>query len=582
MQFLSTKILGKKPKVKAVTVVHSSPTEPVRLPTDSSGGPAVVVHPVAVRSKLPFKKKVHENKRRSKSAKKEEPVLHNVNNNNSPVEVKKKKSKRHDKGATTGAAKAAGKSKTPKPKKTVVVADPKTAAAVVSEDPLGKVRNWLISSHNIEDVGSLKKSQSSPADFDLSDPTGKNRGKRVNPSAAVLAAVPAAAPAAGTPPKPDAGKKKPSKDRVKLQLVYKPPFKFSVKLGKNKNEISSHLIKDKRPEAVKQRAALLVRADRIRSQPAKETTVATAAPNKGQKSNEPEAPAKIDEASATKVEYKRSVSAPQEPLYQNTAFETARGDEKHGPQVEPCYANVFSADSTKNPFASEGRPEARASTKASLSMGMKRRNSSESRQHAAPSKPQSKSTASKRRNSCDTGKSKPLTVDVRRQLSDESEVRQPSANLKRTSSGELFKRANSAQRGGAAQSSRRQPTSVVIATSSKPVRLKFGELEDVPSKTKSSTAAKSEAQPAAKSKRVRRSMSNNEASHDADKFKRYSLQNVDLSRLTPRADEAKCVFPTANFESAELPFRPIELTSEIPSDLEVLLSESENTVDGRR
>lgn len=570
--------------MKAVTVVHSSPTEPVRLPADSSGGPAVVVHPVAVRSKLPFKKKVHENKRSSKSAKqKEEPVLHNVNNNNSPVEVKKKKSKRHDKGATTGATQPAGKSKAPKPKKTVVVANPKAGAAVVCEDPLGKVRNWLINSHNIEDIGSLKKSQSSPAGFDLSDPTGKNRGKRTNPLAAAPAAVPATTPAAGTPQKAEAAKKKPSKDRVKLQLVYKPPFKFSVKLGKNKNEISSHLIKDKRPEAVKQRAALLVRADRIRSQPAKESTVTAVAPTKSPKVNEPAAPeasAKPEEAPVSKVEYKRSVSAPQEPLYQNTAFEVARSDGKHNSQVEPCYANVFGTDATKNPFASEGRTEARASTKVSLSMGMKRRNSSESRQHAATSKPQPKSTASKRRNSCDTGKSKPVAVDVRRQLSDESEVRQPPGNLKRTSSGELFKRANSAQRGGPAQSSRRQPTSVVVTTSSKPVRLKFGELEDVPSK-KSSTATKSESQPAAKSKHVRRSMSNNEASHDADKFKRYSLQNVDLSRLTPRADEAKCVFPSANFESAELPFRPVELTSEIPSDLEVLLSETENTVDGR-
>lgn len=577
LQFVSTKILGKKKKVKAVTVVHSSPTEPVRLPTDSSGGPAVVVHPVAIRSKLPFKKKVHENKRRSKSAQpKEEPVLHNVNNNNSPVEVKKKKSKRHDKGVTTGATQPAGKSKTAKPKKTVVVADPKAGAAVISEDPLGKVRNWLINSHNIEDVGSLKKSQSSPAGFDLSDPTGKNRTKRTNPSAAPPAAVPATTPAAGTPPKAEAAKKKPSKDRVKLQLVYKPPFKFSVKLGKNKNEISSHLIKDKRPEAVKQRAALLVRADRIRSQPTKETV--TAAAPKSTKANEPvEASAKPEEAPAAKTEYKRSVSAPQEPLYQNTAFEAARGDEKHGTQVEPCYANVFGAEATKNPFASEGRTEARASAKASLSMGMKRRNSSETRQHAATSKLQSKSAASKRRNSCDTGKSKPVAVDVRRQLSDESEVRQPP--LKRTSSGELFKRASSAQRGGPAQSSRRQ-ASAVVATSSKPVRLKFGELEDVPSK-KSSAAAKSEAQPAAKSKRVRRSMSNNEASHDADKYKRYSLQNADLSRLQPRADEVKCVFPSTNFESAELPFRPVELTSEIPSDLEVLLSETENTVDGR-
>jgi len=528
--------------VKAVTVVHSSPTEPVRLPADSSGGPAVVVHPVAVRSKLPFKKKVHENKRRSKGAPKEEAVPHNVNNNNSPVEAKK--GKRHDKAAV------AAKSKKPKKNVAVVAADPKTtaAAAVVGEDPLGKVRNWLINSHNPEDAGSLKKSKSSPAGFDLSDPTGQNRASK----------RPTPAPPVKSAPAADAAKKAKSKDRVKLQLVYKPPFKFSVKLGKNKNEISSHLIKDKRPEAVKQRAALLVRADRIRSQPAsKEST--TAAPSK----KAPEA-AKTEEA--PKTEYKRSISAPQpEPLYQNTAFEaTAARDEKQDGRGEPCYANVF-AEATR--LEAEGR--GRVSRNASLSTGVKRRDSSESRQRAAAHKAaqQPKGAASRRRNSCDTGRSKP--ADVKRQLSDEPEK----ACLKRTSSGELFKRAN-AQRVSVGPS-RRQPNAVLIATSSKPVRLKLGELEAA---SKADTGGQSRS----RQSRVRRSMSSNEASHDADKFKRYSLQNVDLGRLTPaRADEARCVFPTASFESVELPFRPVEMTSEIPSDLEVLLSESENTVDGR-
>lgn len=548
--------------MKAVTVVHSSPTEPVRLPTDACGGPAVVVHPVAVRSKLPFKKKVHENKRRSKGAPKEEAVPHNVNNNNSPVEAKK--GKRPDKAVV------AAKSK--KPKKTVVVvaSDPKTAAgaaaAVVGEDPLGKVRNWLINSHNLEDAGSLKKSKSSPAGFDLSDPTGQNRASK----------RPTAAPPVKSAPAVDAAAKKAKcKDRVKLQLVYKPPFKFSVKLGKNKNEISSHLIKDKRPEAVKQRAALLVRADRIRSQPAsKEST--TAAPSK-EKAAVPEV-AKMEEA--PKAEYKRSISAPQpEPLYQNTAFEaTAAWDEKQGGLGERCYANVF-GDSTKNGLDAGAEGRGRVSRNASLSMGVKRRDSSsDGRQHSAASKAaqQPKGAAGKRRNSCDTGRSsKP--ADVRRQLSDEPEK----ASLKRTSSGELLKRAN-AQRVSVGPTSRRQPNPVLIATSSKPVRLKFGELEELP-KSKGAAKADTGGQSRSRQSRVRRSMSGNEASHDADKFKRYSLQNVDLSRLTPpRADEARSVFPTASFESVELPFRPVEMTSEIPSDLEVLLSESENTVDGGR
>lgn len=113
----------------------------------------------------------------------------------------------------------------------VLVANKKTP----EDDPLGKVRNWLLNSHHIEALGgTLRKSKSSPAGF-------------TNPP---------------EPPRPPMSKAQPkTKDnQVSLQVVYKPPFKFSVKLSKSKPDLT----KDKRPDRTKQRAALLIRANRAR------------------------------------------------------------------------------------------------------------------------------------------------------------------------------------------------------------------------------------------------------------------------------------------------------------------------------
>ncbi|XP_053945367.1 uncharacterized protein LOC128854922 isoform X1 [Anastrepha ludens] len=64
---LSTKLLAKRSnlKLKSVTIIHSATTETVRLPDDNNG---VIVH-TAVRTKVPFKKKVRgERSNKSKSA----------------------------------------------------------------------------------------------------------------------------------------------------------------------------------------------------------------------------------------------------------------------------------------------------------------------------------------------------------------------------------------------------------------------------------------------------------------------------------------------------------------------------------
>lgn len=233
-QVLSTRLFGKRsdPKLKSVTIIHSSTTETVRLPADGDNQ-NVTVHPAAVRSKLPLKKRVREKR--------------NVNNNNSPAKKSRKNVAAEEESTTeTSSPKKVGvaqkKERKTRRKKSkgvidysvvqnkVLVANKKTP----EDDSLGKVRNWLLNSHHIEALGgTLRKSKSSPAGF--------------------------ANPPEPARPVPKAQQK--TKDnQVSLQVVYKPPFKFSVKLSKSKPDLT----KDKRPDRTKQRAALLIRANRVR------------------------------------------------------------------------------------------------------------------------------------------------------------------------------------------------------------------------------------------------------------------------------------------------------------------------------
>lgn len=63
---LSTKLLGKHPdvKLKSITIIHSSTTETVRLPPEGEAG--LTIHPPAVRTKLPLHRKVREKKLHTK------------------------------------------------------------------------------------------------------------------------------------------------------------------------------------------------------------------------------------------------------------------------------------------------------------------------------------------------------------------------------------------------------------------------------------------------------------------------------------------------------------------------------------
>lgn len=244
LQTLSTKLLGKQPdvKLKSVTIMHSSTTETVRLPPDGDNG-QVTVHP-AIRSKLPLKRKVRDGKTRRKHKSKE-----SNNNVNSPKKSKPspKKKKRISpavenedgrKKLTADApavevpsakVKKSLPAKKKKKKKEVIdysgaqgekdgkngLLTPEVVHGPLTPetDPVGKVQNWLLKSHYM-----LPKSKSTPVG--LTDKAHRSPHKR----AVIRPKTDKKSHSVGNLPN--------DKEKVRLQVVYKPPFKFSVKLRK--------------------------------------------------------------------------------------------------------------------------------------------------------------------------------------------------------------------------------------------------------------------------------------------------------------------------------------------------------------
>ncbi|XP_050543022.1 disintegrin and metalloproteinase domain-containing protein 10 isoform X2 [Daktulosphaira vitifoliae] len=275
MLVLSTRLFGKRsdPKLKSVTIIHSSTTETVRLPPDGDTQ-NVTVHPAAVRSKLPLKKRVREKR--------------NINNNNSPAKKNRKKLVNDEESTTPETSsprnvsqgqklKDRKSAKTKKTKGVINYSATQNNAMVnkklADDDPLGKVRNWLLNSHHIEALGSLRKSKSSPAGF--ANPPEQPKLTKVT------------------------AQQKPKDNQVSLQVVYKPPFKFSVKLSKSKPDLA----KDKRPDRTKQRAALLIRANRAHGGGATKHTKKTARPSQ---------------------EAKNSIAPREEPIYENASTDLLR------------------------------------------------------------------------------------------------------------------------------------------------------------------------------------------------------------------------------------------------------------------
>ncbi|XP_074038980.1 disintegrin and metalloproteinase domain-containing protein 10 isoform X1 [Leptinotarsa decemlineata] len=246
---LSTKYLGKRPnfKIKSVTIMHKSSTEAVRLPPEGEGG--VTVHP-GVRSKLPLKRKVRDGKVKRKRKTKVESINNNLNSPSKP-KVSPKKKKRVS--AAVGAEEARTKpldtnvfevpnnkikkltqanvAKKKKKKKEIidyssVQADIEggkeelVGAEIVhnpitpESDSVGKVQNWLLKSQY-----ALPKSKSTPVG--LTDKTRRSPHKR-----------PTIRPRTDKSKSHSVGNIPSEKEKVRLQVVYKPPFKFSVKLRK--------------------------------------------------------------------------------------------------------------------------------------------------------------------------------------------------------------------------------------------------------------------------------------------------------------------------------------------------------------
>lgn len=236
--------------------MHSSPTETVRLPPDGDIE-QITVHP-GVRSKLPLKRKVRNGKVRRKrktidpgtaagtttttattspgkntksSPKKKKrvsaavgaeetnkkpvetqmldkikkPQQHTVNNNNNNNKKKKKKKEIIDYSkAQTG----------DDGKKGLIGGEVIHTQLTPDSDPVGKVQNWLLKSHY-----ALPKSKSTPVG--LMDKSRRSPHKR-----------PTIRPRTDKNKSHSIGNIPNEKDKVRLQVVYKPPFKFSVKLRK--------------------------------------------------------------------------------------------------------------------------------------------------------------------------------------------------------------------------------------------------------------------------------------------------------------------------------------------------------------
>ena len=263
---VSTRLLGKRPdlKLKSVTIIHSSTTETVRLPPEGTEG--VTVHPPAVRAKLPLSRKVREKRRHRKhkdshgnavdktskdaiKKKKQSPAKRASANPNEDLarkrstdattttaqENKRKKTfsarDKQSSGNNVASSADSDKRKRKKLHKKEVIDYSAIQAEKETEpnaDPKSKVRSWLLASSQCQpettrtSATSLPKSKSTPVGL-----TGA--GTRL-PTARQFVASRRTAESRETKPQTSST---PRKERAKLQVVYKPPFKFSVKLRKS-------------------------------------------------------------------------------------------------------------------------------------------------------------------------------------------------------------------------------------------------------------------------------------------------------------------------------------------------------------
>ncbi|KAL6446416.1 hypothetical protein ACFW04_001174 [Cataglyphis niger] len=282
----SMRLLGKRPdlKLKSVTIIHSSTTETVRLPPEGAEG--VTVHPPAVRAKLPLSRKVREKRRHRKHKE----GGHTDKSNNKDVITKKKQQNQQTKRLSTGqvddfarkrpAEALATAAQENKRKKTISVKDKGQTgnnlagdsgggdndkrkrkkqhrkevidySAIQAEkepepnaDPKSKVRSWLLASSQCRpDIGTrtnmsgLPKSKSTPVGLTVSGSGVVASRQPVVPVTRQQASTPArrsgALEAGRMMELKNSSGSLARKERARLQVVYKPPFRFSVKLRKS-------------------------------------------------------------------------------------------------------------------------------------------------------------------------------------------------------------------------------------------------------------------------------------------------------------------------------------------------------------
>ncbi|CAH1406553.1 unnamed protein product [Nezara viridula] len=216
---LSTRLFGKTSnlKLKGMTIIHSSTTETVRLPPE--GGEGVTVHP-AVRSKVPLKRRVRETRRRKGGSPRKQ--------------ITKGNHKKRVKGEQV----------------IDYSGSQETTAKTPEEDPLSKVRAWLLNSHI--DLTGVRKSKSSPVGFPTTGTTA------TTPTAAAVTPTTGVTPTAGAKSLATSPIKRtvpPGKEQVKLHVMYRPPFKLSVKLRKP-TQVATTVVKELKVRAP--RAAIVV------------------------------------------------------------------------------------------------------------------------------------------------------------------------------------------------------------------------------------------------------------------------------------------------------------------------------------
>ncbi|KAJ8727401.1 hypothetical protein PYW07_001520 [Mythimna separata] len=253
----STRFLGRHgKKLKSVTIIHSSTTETVRLPDAADQG--LIVH-TAVRSKLPLKKKValrtraYRNKKDHKKLGDKASPLHSANKKRKPnsqakLEEVPKIAKENTVIVTNAEGKSPkhvilskhkGKIKKRKTKMKKEIIDYSSmqkhpASPIKDTEALSKVQRWLLSSPQ---PAAIPKSKSIPLGLTERTHRQVQKGSRkTRPSKSATNLL--------------------SGEKARLQVVFKPPFRFSVKICKS-DKTKVVLDKSSKPDVDRKRHEVL-------------------------------------------------------------------------------------------------------------------------------------------------------------------------------------------------------------------------------------------------------------------------------------------------------------------------------------